>query len=147
MKTITTEIKINAGIEKVWEILSDFPSYPDWNPFITRISGEIKTGSKLNVTLEIEGMKPSSFKPEIISVTQGEKFCWRGKLYMKGLFDGTHYFILEKTGDNKTLLTHGENFQGILTRSILRKIEKSTRDGFERMNLALKEKAENQKPA
>ncbi|MFC2112118.1 hypothetical protein ACFLTA_02525 [Bacteroidota bacterium] len=46
-------------MDKAWEILSDFPSYPEWNPFITQISGELKTGSKLNVTMEIEGIKSS----------------------------------------------------------------------------------------
>ncbi|MFC2098889.1 SRPBCC family protein, partial [Bacteroidota bacterium] len=47
IKTISTDITINAGMDKAWEILSDFPSYPEWNPFITQISGELKTGSKL----------------------------------------------------------------------------------------------------
>ena len=142
MKSISTETTINASMEKVWNILSDFPSYLEWNPFITKISGELKTGAKLDVTLEIEGTKPQSFKPEIISLTPGEKFCWRGKLFIKGLFDGTHFFILDRMEDGKTHLTHGENFHGILTGPILRKIEKSTVNGFERMNLALKEKAE-----
>ena len=43
---------------------------------------------------------------------------------------------------HETQLTHGENFQGILVGPILRKIEKATQEGFEKMNLALKEKAE-----
>ena len=60
---------------------------------------------------------------------------------MKGLFDGTHFFILDRMEDGKIHLTHGENFQGILTGPILRKIEKATIKAFERMNLALKEKA------
>jgi len=36
--------------------------------------------------------------------------------------------------------------RGILSGSILRKIEKATRAGFKEMNLALKEKAEKQNP-
>ena len=142
MKTISTEILINTSKEKVWNILSDFPAYPDWNPFITEISGELKNGSRLNVVLKIDEKKESKFNPELISVIPGEKFCWRGKLVMKGVFDGTHYFILEETEDGKTLLTHGENFQGFLAGFILKRIKSETLAAFERMNLAMKEKAE-----
>jgi ribosome-associated toxin RatA of RatAB toxin-antitoxin module len=41
MKSITTAIVMNANREKVWNILSDFPAYPDWNPFITKITGDL----------------------------------------------------------------------------------------------------------
>jgi hypothetical protein len=143
MKSISTEILIDSSREKVWNILSDFPSYPDWNPFITEISGNLKMGSALKVTLEIEGRKPTSFIPRIIIVIPGEKLCWKGKTIVRGLFDGTHYFILEETGDGKTHLTQGENFSGLLAGAILSRIETATLAGFERMNLALKEKAEN----
>lgn len=143
MKTIETEITINASIEKVWKILTDFPAYPDWNPFIISISGDLIEGSKILVRLKIEANKVTSFKPTLVSVVPGEKFCWRGSLLIKGIFDGTHYFVLEKTGD-KTSVSHGENFNGLLVGPILRRIGKSTQAAFEKMNQALKEKAENQ---
>jgi uncharacterized protein YndB with AHSA1/START domain len=34
MKEIRTEILINAQAYKVWKALTDFNSYPSWNPFI-----------------------------------------------------------------------------------------------------------------
>lgn len=144
MKSISTEIVINASKEKVLKILSDFAAYPDWNPFITEILGELKTGAKLKVTLKIEGRKPTSFKPGLISVIPGKKICWQGKLFVKGLFDGIHYFILEETEDGKTQLTQEEIFQGILVNPIMKKIEKPTLNFFRQMNLALKAEAEKQ---
>ena len=144
MKSITTDIIINASREKIWNILSDFSAYPDWNPFVTEITGELIDGSKLNVTLKIEGGKPTSFSPSLISVIPGEKICWQGKIFVKGLFDAIHYFILEETQDGKTQLTHGENFKGLLVKPILKNIEKPTLDAFRQMNLALKAKAEQQ---
>lgn len=143
MKTLSTEIVIDANIGRVWKVLSDFPSYPEWNPFITRIQGNLTTGEKLDVTLKIDGRDPMSFRPILVSVFPEEKFCWRGKLFFRGLFDGTHYFILEKTEDGKTRLTQGENFHGLLSGPILRQIETPTLEAFQRMNKALKEKVEN----
>ena len=78
MRILSTEIIINAGMEEVWKVLVDFEAYPQGNPFITKISGELKTGSPLNVTMKIEGRKPTALKPIIKSVSHGEKFCWQG---------------------------------------------------------------------
>ena len=39
MKELHSEIEIDASAERVWGILTDFASYPEWNPFIRRISG------------------------------------------------------------------------------------------------------------
>lgn len=142
MKTISTEIIIQAPKEKVWDILSDFDSYPDWNPFITQIRGELSKGKNLEVTLNIEGRKPSSFQPVVISAIPNEKFCWKGKLLIGGLFDGTHYFKIEDTPDGNTRLIHGENFRGILVGPIMKKIEAATVAGFRKMNESLKELAE-----
>jgi hypothetical protein len=142
MRSIKTEIILNAGREKVWKHLTDFASYPYWNPFITKIEGKLETGSRLNVTLQLEGRKPSRLKPKILIAKHGEKFCWKGALFFSGLFDGTHYFILEDTEDGKTRLIHGENFSGLLSGLILYILENATREGFERMNKALQMKVE-----
>ena len=39
MKEIKTEIAINAPIDKIWNTLLDFKSYPNWNPFIIKVMG------------------------------------------------------------------------------------------------------------
>src|SRR5215210_9363232 len=39
MKELHSEIEINAPAQRVWEVLTDFASYPQWNPFIRRASG------------------------------------------------------------------------------------------------------------
>jgi len=41
MKKIETEIIINTTPERVWEILIDFENYPNWNPFIRAIVGDL----------------------------------------------------------------------------------------------------------
>lgn len=51
MKSLETEIIINAPADKVWNILVDFDSYPEWNPFILSFDGEISEGKKFKVTL------------------------------------------------------------------------------------------------
>ena len=38
--TVTTTIDIDAGPHAVWDVLTDFPAYPEWNPFMASIDGE-----------------------------------------------------------------------------------------------------------
>ena len=49
---ISTEIDINAPVQHVWDIIADFNSYSDWNPLIRSISGEQRTGSILNISVQ-----------------------------------------------------------------------------------------------
>lgn len=69
-------------------------------------------------------------------------FDWVGNLWIKGLFDGHHYFEIEEINTNQVKLNHGENFSGILSGMILKKIGDQTRENFVKMNMALKEKSE-----
>ena len=44
METIETTETIEAPPERVWQILTDLDSYPDWNPFIIEGSGQVTEG-------------------------------------------------------------------------------------------------------
>jgi hypothetical protein len=141
-KSIKTEIVINASREKVWEVLTDFKKYPDWNPFIRSISNELKEGGRLKILLQ-NGENQMAFKPKILQVQSGRSFDWMGSLFIKGLFDGHHYFEIEELSPNQVLFRHGEDFSGILSNMILKKVGERTRNGFVRMNEELKKRAEN----
>lgn len=142
MKKIETSVTINAPVEKVWEILMAFENYADWNPFISRVEGSPVEGSNLKNTMHLEGMKPQVFKPVILKVRQDREFRWLGSMFFKGIFDGEHYFLLEKDGEGRTKVIHGENFSGILSGLVMRMIGEKTQTGFKAMNLALKNRVE-----
>ena len=55
MKRIQREIEIAATPEHVWDVLTDFASYPEWNPFIRSIAGEPRAGARLEVRIEPPG--------------------------------------------------------------------------------------------
>ena len=143
MRSLKTEIVIEAPAEEVWNVLLNHQSYPDWNPFIKNISGSTKVGDYLEVSVQSEGKKPMDFKPEVLVNNSNEEFRWIGKLWTKGIFDGEHYFILESTESGKTKFIHGENFTGILSGLMISMIGKDTLKGFEAMNVALKDRVES----
>ena len=137
MEQIKSEVFIDATIENIWATLLDFESYPKWNPFIKKIDGLLKIGSKLLVTIQPQNQKPMVFRPVILNATKYH-FSWIGNLGFKGIFDGEHHFKLEQYTPNQVKLIHYEKFSGILHKPILAIIRKSTQSGFGAMNLALK---------
>ena len=142
MKHLQTTIDIQARPEQVWQVLTRFAAYPEWNPFIRQISGRLNPGETLNVLIGATGAKPMNIRPIVVEVEENRYFQWQGNMGFKGLFGGAHYFRLEALGENHTRLIHGEHFSGILRAPLMALIGKSTRIGFEAMNQALKERAE-----
>ncbi len=84
------------------------------------------------------------FRPIVLKFDENKEFRWLGKLLIKGLFDGEHYFILTDNGNGSTAFTHGEEFKGLLV-SVFSRILEKTKIGFELMNEALKKGCEKGK--
>ena len=141
MKKIETNILIKATPEQVWALLMDFENYPNWNPFIRSINGKQSVGETLEVQLQPPGGKGMTFQPAVLKVDPAKEFRWKGKLFFNGVFDGEHYFILKKIGENETQLTHGEVFSGFLV-GLLSGMLSKTEDGFRLMNEAIKAQCE-----
>lgn len=142
VKSLKTEIIINAPVAKVWQVLTNFEAYPEWNPFIIKIIGNLEIGHKLEAIIQAEGQSAMTFKPTVLKVEEEKEFRWLGHLFIRGLFDGEHYFELEALGPQQTKLIHGENFSGILVGLLLKRIGDGTLAGFKAMNKALKERVE-----
>lgn len=140
---IKTKIIINATPDKVWAVLMDFENYPDWNSFVTSISGEPKVGGYIQVGIVSPEGKHMTFKPVVLSFEHNKEFRWLGKLWFKGLFDGEHTFELKDQGKGTTVFNHSETFKGMLAGLFKRQLENSTRLGFERMNRDLKQRVES----
>lgn len=143
MKTLNTEIIIHASIETVWNILTDFDVYPEWNPFIKSFTGNIREYERFEVQLHPPGGKPMTFKPRCLALKPHREFRWLGHLGIKGLFDGEHLFELESLKNGDTRFSQSEQFRGILVPLIWRMVGESTLEGFVAMNQALKQRAEN----
>ena len=71
-----------------------------------------------------------------------KEFRWRGRLLLGGLFDGVHKFEIIDNGDGTVTFKQSEKFKGILVPLFKKMLDTNTKDGFDQMNLKLKELAE-----
>lgn len=142
MKELISEIEIQASAERVWQLLTEFDKFPQWNPFIRRASGKIENGAKLNVFMQPSGSGGMTFKPTIIKLAPGRELRWLGHLFIPGLFDGEHIFIIEPLGPGRVRFIQREIFTGIFVPLLARKLDRDTKRGFLEMNAAMKMRAE-----
>ena len=134
--TIDTTVDINAGKDAVWDVLTDFARYSEWNPAM-RIEGAPEVGTKLAVHLT-GGM---SFKPKVLAATPGKELRWVGKLGLRGLAAGEHFFVLTTNDDGTTRLNHGERYSGALI-ALARGNSASSGAAYEAFSQALKQRVE-----
>lgn len=143
MLEIKTIINIDCQPETVWKILTDFEKYPEWNPMIKSIEGELRRRNRLKVRLEIKGMSKMTIKPKVATFHSGKSFSWLGHLLIIGLFDGHHIFELNQNQDGSTEFIHREQFSGVMVPLMKKTLERRVASAFEEMNQALKSTCES----
>jgi len=142
MYRLETHIDIHTSPERVWSVLTDLPSHPRWNPFIRSIEGTLVAGRKILVVLQPPGGKAMRIRPTVLAAEPNREFRWKGRLFLPGLFDGEHYFLIKSTPEGKVAFVQGEVFSGVLVPLFRRFLDGAVRDGFIAMNKALKGEAE-----
>ncbi|MCW2834629.1 MAG: Polyketide cyclase/dehydrase [Nocardioides sp.] len=141
MRTISVVTDIAAPAEAVWAHIAATSDYPDWNPFITALRGDLVVGGRLEIRIAPPGGRAMTFRPVVTAVVEGARLEWLGRLGLPGVVDGRHSFQLEPKGDGGTRLTQAEDFSGVLV-PLMPSVLKRTRVGFEQLNEALRVRAE-----
>ncbi len=139
---VRTEIEIDASDELVWQVLTDFEAYPEWNPFIHRASGRAKPGALLEVAVAPPGAREMTVRPIVLWVEPRRELRWAGRLLLPGSYDGEHSYLIEPLGPNRVRLVHQELFEAEQTPAVMQSLVRREKLGFEEMNQALKTRAE-----
>ena len=147
MKELNNEVEINASAERVWQLLTDFAKFPQWNPFIQRVSGEPTTGAQLQVTIQPSGTHGTTIRPTVLKVEPNRELRWVGHWLIPGLLDDEHIFTIEPLETGRVRFTQREIFTGIFSSFAAHRRNTDTRRGFREMGQALKLRAEQPRSA
>jgi len=133
---------VNSTPEIIWNILTNFEEYELWNPFMTKVVGDAKLGSRIMVKIQTVRGKQRTYNPIITKFEINRELRWKGKSFLPGIFDGERIFIIEKS-NNKVSFLHKEIFRGLGVKLVGEKLDEDLRESFDKMNNALKIRAEN----
>jgi hypothetical protein len=137
MKEFSATATIAATPARVWEILTDAPRYPEWDPNMVRLDGTVALGQKVTAHTKISDrafpVTVSTFEPERTMV-------WSSGMPL-GLFKGERTFLLTPQNDGTVLVSVREVFTGLLLPLIGRTIPDLS-DTFTQFVAGLKQRAE-----
>jgi uncharacterized protein YndB with AHSA1/START domain len=63
---ISTTVEIDTPKQLVWEVLTDFSAYHEWNPYM-EIEGTPQVGTELTVHMGAGGGRGMVFKPAVLA--------------------------------------------------------------------------------
>lgn len=141
MKQYHTSIIINRSVEIVWRHLTDFTSYPIWNPLVGMLKGEMREGNIISTFIIPLG---KTYHPAILVYKPEKELVWQGVQGAKFLMAGKHYYRLEKISDSETKLFHGEWFSGLFSWIISESLLQKMKCAFIEHNAILKQRIENE---
>jgi uncharacterized protein YndB with AHSA1/START domain len=76
---IDATLDIEAPAELVWRVITDFPRYAEWNPFLASCSSTLKPGDPIDLQVRLSASGTRAQREWILSHSPGREFSYRMK--------------------------------------------------------------------
>lgn len=136
--TYSVTRRIDAEPQVIWNLLTNASSYPEWNPAVLAVEGEIEEGQRIKLTSVVNPDR--QFKLNVSDVQPPNHMVWSDGMPL-GLFKGVRTFTVSPTGDGSSEFKMEEVYSGVMEPLISRSIPDQT-DSFNQFADGLKEAAE-----
>jgi len=105
-------VDIQASPEQVWVVLTDFPVYSIWNPFIYPVKGTPRQGSPLEITLH-PGTGSVTYQATVMTAEPNRELSWTGKVLSAGVYTITFTFTIAPLQEGVARLEARETGKGL----------------------------------
>ncbi len=144
MKGWTTDIIIDVPQQLVWEQVTNFAAYSDWNPFVLKADAKFEVGGTIHFLEDIKQFGQHWIKAQFLSIDAPNSFVWQGYFGSPFLFTVRHSFIFETVSEQQTRFTQKHQNSGLLIPYLAwRGVYCVSHQGYLDYNQALKERCEN----
>lgn len=137
---IQTSIDIEAEPGAIWQVLTDFNSYGDWNPMLRNVQTDLQPGAPVRFEVLREGASSLKLKANITTLSEACGLAWRGGY--AAILSGKHYFWIEPLAGGHCRFHNGEHFTGVLL-PLVKGTLKNAPELYRAMNEALKRRVED----
>lgn len=136
---IHTEIIIDASKEKVWSILMDFDTMPQWSKTLQKIKGDLSTGSRTKVNY-IFKEKLREINHTMVDFEEGTQFGWSDTLIP--FAKDHHIYRVEALPDGKSKFIQEDEVKGLTAALVVNMLMNEMIETYPAFNEALKQMAE-----
>lgn len=138
----TASVDIDAPLERVWEILVDFPNYSRWNSFCPGIECSGVLGTNVVMDVRFPGQKPRK-QVEVLNVLEPpHRIAWGVIMGSRAILVANRYQTLEALAPDRTRYTTIDYMSGLLGPLVKMLYAEKVRAGFQLAADGLKAYAE-----
>jgi hypothetical protein len=134
--TVRVELVIEAPRRAVWDVLVDFPRYPEWNPFTVGVQTSGRVGAPVLLDVKLGGRRMKMRERMRVN----DPLCrigWGLRILGGVLLDCTRVQELEDAGEGRTRYVCHESFRGLSVPLFFDRYRDSMEVGFEAAARAL----------
>lgn len=137
------EIEIDASAATVWEVLTDFDAYREWNPFARSARCDLRPGGAIDMEVALIGRRTFRQREFVNAVEPGEGFSYSMKPAPGGLLRSRRDQQVVDLGQGRSRYTSRFEIVGPLSPVVAGLLGRALRRGFDANVAALKERAES----
>jgi hypothetical protein len=146
---LRTFVDIDATPERVWEVLTDVPAWPQWNRFITSAEGTFVVGRQLSLRMPpLNALLRVTLRLTVLEVTPCRRLRFRlrmVRLGLPGLFDA-HHTLTVTVHDGGVRLWEDARFRGLLVPLLSRSLNRDALPAFNATNAELETRVDGRQP-
>ncbi|WP_194834608.1 SRPBCC domain-containing protein [Nocardia sp. XZ_19_369] len=139
---IDATVDIDAPAELVWQVITDFPRYGEWNPFVSECRSSLVPGEPIDMVVHL-GPRPRRQREWIRSHTPGHELSYSMKPVPLGTLNSFRSHTITPIDAERTRYESHFELNGWLRPVVVALLGKHLQRGFAGMTAGVKERAES----
>lgn len=139
---INRSVEIDAPAEVVWNVITDFASYGEWNPFVPRCESTLEPGSAISMDVQLGGKKLSRQVEWITARDDGRGFSYRMRPLPLGTLSSARVHRIEALEGSRCRYHSHFELRGWLMPLVRAVMDARLDKGFSGMTQGIKRRAE-----
>jgi len=134
-------LEVDAPPTVVWEVLTDLPRYPEWNPFVVECRSTLEPGAPIDLLVKLRA-KPQRQREWMIENVAGKGFAYRMKPFPLGALSSRRSHELVDLGGGRTRYRSHMQLAGWLMPLVRALLGTNLARGFTDMSAAVRSRSE-----
>jgi hypothetical protein len=135
-------LEIAAPATVVWEVITDLPSYPAWNPFVVACRSTLDVGAPISMRVRVLPFWAQPQREWIITHEPGRRLCYGVRGMPFGSLVSSRCHEVRSSGPQSTLYESRFELGGWLAPVVERLLGRRLAQGFQEMSEAIRHRAE-----
>lgn len=134
-------VEIDAPADVVWEVITDLPRYPQWNPFCVECVSTLKPGDPIDMKVKLLA-KPQPQREWVTEYVPGKRFAYRMKP-VPGCLSSARSHDVEAIGPQRTRYRSYFHLKGWMRHIVLALLRSKLEAGFAGMTAGIQKRSES----